>query len=384
MARKTDKEKAPRAKAPDKTLEAKFNGKLTKGFTDLRDIVLSVVNRPDDDPDNLDYDIYLPDYKDKFGMKFDRNVYQKIQSEVRRQMKYDTLLTTISERGNEVDFFPFQEVEWCGNGNVHVVLGRRFKKILTEKGNPYTIYSIAYTLPMKSKYSKVMFPRLMEHMWHGQRIRFNYRGDQKDNSFTYFETIEQFREICGIPKSYQVVHIKNVCKTIIEDIEECSDYTAEVFFNSAQVPGSTSKKPMVTHVCWNMKRKDGDVIDGVEYEVQPDQDQVPDQISLEDYPLQSEIQKILKCDDKSAMSVISNGKRKGMDSSQILYICREVMKKPNVENPAAYVNGVINNKWSLSGSAGGNFSKFQQRDYSDGSEKITYDDITESMKPKRQ
>lgn len=366
MARKTEKEKAPRAKAPDKTLEARFNGKLTKGFTDLRDIVLSVVNRPDDDPENLDYDIFLPDYKEKFGMKFDRNVYQKIQSEVRRQMKYDTLLTTISERGNEVDFFPFQEIEWCGNGMIHVVLGRRFKKILAEKGNPYTIYSIAYTLPMKSKYSKVMFPRLMEHLWQS-RMRFNYRGDQRDNSFTYFETINQFREICGIPESYNTAKVKQVCATIVNDIADYTDYTAEVFFNSAQVPGSTSKKPMVTHVCWNLIRKSGEVIDGADYEVQPEQDQIPDQISLDDYPVQDEIRKITGADEKSAMSIISNARRKGIENSRILEICREVMKKPNVENPAAYINWVINGgRLSDQGTeAKTKFNGFNQRTYTE-------------------
>lgn len=382
MAKKTEKEKAPKAKAPDKTLEARFNGKLTKGFTDLRDIVLSVVNRPDDDPENLDYDIYLPDYKDKFGMKFDRHVYQKIQSEVRRQMKYDTLLTTISERGNEVDFFPFQEVEWCGNGMIHVVLGRRFKKILSEKGNPYTVYSIAYTLPMKSKYSKVMFPRLMEHQWQS-RMRFNCRGDQKDNSFTYFETLEQFREICGIPKSYQVVHIKNVCNTIIEDIAEYTDYTAEVFFNSAQVPGSTSKKPMVTHICWNLKRKsDQEIIDGVEYELVFDDDQLPGQINIEDYALRDEIQKIIGADENSIMAIINNARRKGVEQSRVLQICRDVMKKPNVENPAAYVNWRINGGQlsDQGGAVNTRFNDFEQRDYSSGEEEHTMNDIMKKLR----
>lgn len=364
MEKKTEKAKAPKAKAPRGTLEATFNGKLTKGFTDLRDIVLSVVNRPDDDPKNLHYDIYLTDYKDKFGMKFDRNVYQKIQAEVTRQMRYDTLLSGFDEDGDPMIFFPFQRISWKGNGLIHVVLGEDFKRLLVEKKDPMTYYSIAYTLPMKSKYSKIMFPRLMEHI-RRNRIEFKSRGDLRGQFFTYFEPVEQFREVCGIPQSYKVSHVKDTCKTIVEDIEENTDYMAEVFYNTAQVP--TSKKPVITHIAWNLTRKSGEVIDGADYEVQPEEEQVPDQISLEDYPLQDEIRKITGADEKSAMSIISNARRKGLENSRILEICREVMKKPNIDNPAAYINWVINGgRLSDQGTeAKTKFNGFNQRTYTE-------------------
>ena len=374
MAENIKKAKAPKAKAPRGTLEATFNGKLTKGFTDLRDIVLSVVNKPDDDPKNLHYDIFLTDYKDKFGMKFDRNVYQKIQAEVTRQMRYDTLLNGFDEDGDPMIFFPFQRISWKGNGLIHVVLGEDFKRLLVEKKDPMTYYSIAYTLPMKSKYSKIMFPRLMEHI-RRNRLEFKSRGDLQGQFFTYFEPVEQFRKVCGIPVSYKVSHIKDTCRVIVEDIEENTDYTVEVFYNTAQVP--TSKKPVVTHICWNLKRKNGEVIEGADYEVIPEPGQVPDQISLEDYPTQKRIQEIVQVDEKSAMSIITNGKRKGLESSRIIEICKEVAKKNNVENPAAYVNWVINGgQSSNSDAASTRFNNFDQRSYD-------YDEIKKKLREQK-
>lgn len=361
MAKKTEKEKAPKAKAPNQTLEARFNGKLTKGFTDLRDIVLSVVNQPDDDPKNLHYDIWLTDYKEKFGMKFDNNVYKKIQAEVTRQMRYDTLLSGFDEDGDPMIFFPFQRISWKGNGLIHVVLGEDFKRILVEKGNPMTYYSIAYTLPMKSKYSKVMFPRLFEHIRQNP-MEFKSRGDLKGKWFTYYEPVDQFREICGIPESYQTVHLKKVCETILADIEEFTDYKAEVFFNTSQIP--TSRKPAITHIAWNLKRKDGDIIDSVATRV-PEPNEIPNQIKMEYYALMEEIRSITKnrLDDSSMMAIINNADRHEISNGRLKGICAFAIEKPNVDDLGAYINGIINNGGLPKVAAGSKFNDFEQRNY---------------------
>ena len=338
MGKKKDKE--PKAKAPNKTLEARFNGRMTKGFTDLRDIVLSVVNQPDDVPENLHYDIYISDYKDKFGLKFDDNVYKKIRNEVTRQMRDDSLLSGFDEDGDPMVFFPFQRISWKANGLMHVVLGEDFKKILVGKGAK-TFYSIGDTLQMKSKYSKIMYPRLLEHI-NQQKIEFKARGSLNGQYYTFYEPIEQFRSICGVPKSYKISHIKDLCETIIAEIEENTDYKAKVFYNSARTPDA--KKPVVTHIAWNIAKKPMDeehVIDAdpESYEVEtviPD-NQIQGQMDWGKAMTAQEIMTITGLSDKSVQTIMAQADKRGMDSSTLLGICKESMSKPGIDNLAGYI-----------------------------------------------
>lgn len=131
---------------------------MSKAFLDILDISMQKVVETDESPDNLDYDFFVKDYEEQFGLQFNKNAFRKLRKAIHDTMKTDSLLTINLKEGHEIDYFVFQEVEFIeADGRIHVVFTRRFKKILIElleqKGKKI-YYSLPDTLQMNSEYSK--------------------------------------------------------------------------------------------------------------------------------------------------------------------------------------------------------------------------------------
>lgn len=234
---------------------AEARGGMSKAFLDILDISMQKVVETDESPDNLDYDFFVKDYEEQFGLQFNKNAFRKLRKAIHDTMKTDSLLTINLKEGHEIDYFVFQEVEFIeADGRIHVVFTRRFKKILIElleqKGKKI-YYSLPDTLQMNSEYSKKFYPILLErvHKTENDRMLFSAFGSLHNEPFDRIETIENFRELLSIPKSYAITQVKNTCNLIVAEIEAYTPYHAEVYYNT--IP-SRSRYPKITHICWRI------------------------------------------------------------------------------------------------------------------------------------
>lgn len=258
MARKKTRDIVPKVAKPNTIAEAR--GQIDQGFLDINDIILSKINMSDDEEKNLIYNIKVSDYRDKFGLVFDKNAYRKLKNGVKKQLNSGSLITIINKRGNEENFFPIQDVEWDeSNGTVIVELSRKYKELIVEALSEHRggiiYYALPFTLKMKSKYSKKLFPILLENIGRPPMM-FEALGNLQGQTFAAIYPLEKLRDqyLC-LPKSYKLSNIKAVCDTIVAEIMEYTEYEAEVFYNLARVSGS--RKPAVTHVCWKIRKVKG-------------------------------------------------------------------------------------------------------------------------------
>lgn len=250
---KTKISKTPRVAKPSTLAEAR--GQLGKGFLDVLDIILSQINERKDCPENLVYEINIKDYADKFGLAFDKNVYRKLRREIHAKMAGNDLISIIDKNGSIIDFHPIQEIVWKTNGTISVMLGIRFKnmivKTLEDKKSSIIYYALPTTLMMNSKYSKKMYPILLEHVYH--RITFTGQGNLRGNTYTVIQPVEKFKSLLSTPKGYKTSDLKNICNTICDDIIRSTGYNASVEYNETAVgPG----RPKTTHICWRLVEKD--------------------------------------------------------------------------------------------------------------------------------
>jgi len=245
--------KTPRVAKPSTLAEAR--GQLNKGFLDVIDIILSQINEKKDNPDNLVYEIRVKDYADKFGLDFDKNAYRKLRKEIHSKMAGNDLISIIDSNGNIVDFHPIQEIVWKTNGTISVMLSVRFKNMITktleDKRSSIIYYALPHTLMMGSKYSKKMYPILLEHVNH--KIVFTGEGSLKGNSYTVIQPLEKFYSLLSIPKGYKTSDIKNICNTICNDISYSTSYIATVEYNEL---AKGAGRPKTTHICWRLTEKD--------------------------------------------------------------------------------------------------------------------------------
>lgn len=250
---------------PNSIAESK-DKKMSKAYLDILHIVLhQIANNDDEDPNNLDYDFNVSEYRKKYELSND--TYRKMKRQVRYTMKNDSLMSIRLKDGSISDFFPFQEVIYNeGKGSIHIVLSRRFKfiieELLKEKGRK-VYYALPDTLQMKSAYAKKMYPILLEYF--GKPMIFTGSGSLNGKSFDRIDTIENFKEMLSMPKSYVIKNIKDTCHTIVSEIEEYTPYVVNVFFN--QISGRGRYGGKTTHVCWTISKKKTNSIPGqIEFE----------------------------------------------------------------------------------------------------------------------
>jgi hypothetical protein len=368
---KAEKEGKMRAKAPNKALNAKPKKELPKAFYDLRDIIFHLVNLPDDEPENLEYEIEISQYKDKLGLQDGKNAYTKIRRLGKQALESSPVLDMYFKDGGWSSFHVFQEINWQPNksGIMTVLLTKRFKEVLINEKNGMTFYNISETLPMKSKYSKIMYPRLIGRM-NQKKIEFKASGSLQGEYFNFYETVENFREVVGMPENYRIDKIKEVCKKIIKDIEECTGYKAEVYYNLAHINGATKHK--TTHIAWKLKKKSGDIIDS-DFEVISDHEkEIPGQISIDDLQMIAQVKEITesKLDDNSILSIVNNAKRHARELALVTDICKRCMETPGIKNLGGAINAAVtrggfspNVETEKNKAADTQFNNFHQRDY---------------------
>lgn len=358
---------------PNQIAEAKGQ-KMSKAYLDTLHIALNIVAHTDGDrADNLDYEFSVNEYKDKYGLQFDSNAYKKLRKAIHDTMKSDSLLTMINERGNEVDFFPFQEVEYIPSElKVHIVFTRRFKKILNEllasKGKKI-YYALPDTLQMKSEYSKKMYPILLEYM--GKPMEFAGTGSLKGKKFDRIDTLENFKELLCIPKSYVIKNIKDVCDTIQAEIEAYTPYHAEAFYN--QLAGRGRYGGKITHICWTIEKKEKAKSRPLTESEKAEYDRMTagaEQMTLEEVAPQIEptvkwLMDLTGLDVKSA-SIVNNAAMKNGRDFNYIKEAYEVAKSNGAEDLGKLMTHFMKAGFSKKSKAlqkKNSFNSFQQRDY---------------------
>lgn len=228
---------------------------MSKAYLDTLHIALYQIVQADDEPENLDYEFEVKEYKDKFGLAFDKNAYRKLRKQIHDTMKHDSLMTMPLKDGTETDFFPIQEIIYDEeNGKIHIVLSRRFKSIVVEllnsKGKK-VYYALPDTLKMKSEYAKKMYPILLEYV--GKPFPFKGQGTLNGIYFDRVDDIDNFRNMLNIPKSYNITNIKIVCDTICKEINNYTPYLVYTHYNMVSSKGRYKK---ISHICWNISKKE--------------------------------------------------------------------------------------------------------------------------------
>lgn len=232
---------------------SEIHGRMSKAFIDTLHVALLNVALANDSPENLDYEWNVTEYSQYYGLKFDYNVYKRMEKEVDDTLAQNSMMSTV-ENGETISFFIFQEVRYNPKvKTVHVVFTRRFKnilsKMLAQKGRKI-YFALPETLSMSSIYGKRMYPILLEFV--DKPIVFNGKGTLHQKSFDHIYKLDEFKELLNI-SSYGTTKVKDVCNIIIREINEHTTYNAEVYFNESRE--GSGRYETVTHVCWNIKKK---------------------------------------------------------------------------------------------------------------------------------
>lgn len=251
-----------RVMKPSKVAEGKGEGE--KSFLDILDIGFSLLEKEYEDTGevkkNGQYSFYPADYKKKFGFSFDKESYKRLRSEVHDQMAHHSMLTIVGDDGQEIDFFPFQSIEWWPDGKIVLQFSSRFYSIivplLMNQGKK-VYYSLSHTLSMQSKYSKRFYPYALEFNY-GKKITFTGEGSLKGQSFNMILPIAEFRKRLCIPEKARTSRVRVICKTIEDDIKEHTDCEVRFYFNTFV---SWRSSDTITHICFDIWKKGPDKVD---------------------------------------------------------------------------------------------------------------------------
>lgn len=237
---------------------AEARGKILPNTLDLLDITIhSIIKKPYDDPEQLEYYITASDYTEKFGFNETRNAYRKLK-ELTYDVMYKQKVVAIYIDGHIDQFFIFQEAEYYQDEMmVRVMFSQRFKKLLVDefkrKGKKI-YYELPQTLRMKSEYSKRFYPILLErtHKTINDRMTFSAKGTLKGKKYDRIDRIENFREQLHIPSSYKVSRLKDICQRIVDDVNNLTPYMVSVEYNELAIGRG---RPATTHICWKIEKK---------------------------------------------------------------------------------------------------------------------------------
>ncbi|MCM1234068.1 MAG: replication initiation protein [Ruminococcus flavefaciens] len=195
---------------PRTLVEARCGLKASE--SDIFDMLLSYINRSDDDPGNLTYTLVVNDFKDKFGLKYAENSYKKIRDGV-TNLKGKTIDIWSDDGKIFESYVLFQSIKWNNRcGTVTVKLGEDIKSMIVQQKQSITYYEIRYTLPMSSRYSKRLYVMFKE--W-----------AQSKNKQRY-DRVDELREKLKVPKSYKYNDFKtSVLNVALSEINNTTDLT---------------------------------------------------------------------------------------------------------------------------------------------------------------
>lgn len=211
---------------------------LSKSENDIIDIILSQVGVEEDVDSNLEYQITVKDYVGYFGLDHEKNVYRKIKNAV------STIHTkTFSIYGDKykISYSWVQTALYLDNeGLVLVKLGEDFKKMLVDikrNGGAAIFYSMKYSLPLKSQYSKRIYYMCLE--W-------------AKTSNVRMDNLEDLRKKLKVPESYNNgMFKKKVLDVAVSEINEITD----LIINYSLIMESCRGGQCIKRIDWSIRKK---------------------------------------------------------------------------------------------------------------------------------
>lgn len=347
-------------------IEAKMSN-LTPNRLDVIHMLLAEIGKESDIDENLVYVLtaetyaQLKNFKHNNGEVAVDQAYKVLKHKIwgdTTQKDYGISgasyeIQTVKGWGKRVNFF--QSIEYMdGRGEVVLKVSEPFKEMLVEvkkqKGRKY-FAALQYVLPMQSVYSKRLYMMCKE--FENSGIRFSEKYD-----FTLF------REKIGAPASYADARIVDrVLEQAKKEINILSDI--EIDYELTYKPG---------------KGRNGKVITGVFFRiVKKEKNQLPGQISIEDFPealpdkkayesrnkLKDQLKELIpKLTEQDISIILSVAESREIGDENIIKITEYVSKK-NTNNAVGYIRMLMEHGFSdpVKTYAKGSWNNIEQHDY---------------------
>lgn len=306
---------------------------MSASENDVFDILLTYINRENDIPENLYYELNIADFKKEFGLEYEQNAYKKIRNATLKLS--DKSIEILDEQNRFVKFCLFQTVRWNEKSKkVEVELGSYIKKLLVnEKYKSSTFYRIKYTLPMDSQYSKRLY--IMFNEWLKTGIR--------------YDSVDILRDKLQVPKSYKYNMFKQrVLDISLREINESTDIY--VTYTETKQPVRGGQK--VIGITFNIKKKVC-VTDQIE---QAGAEMIINYLKA----------KNINCITQKEAIIIYRESQKGkLTDRKIKNRINIVLEKRNIKNIVGYLIFAMSDKFKTPNELRDGFNNFEQRNYSD-------------------
>lgn len=299
---------------------------------DVFDILLTYVNREDDVPENLYYELNIADFKKDFGFAYERNAYNKIRNATLKLS--DKSIEILDEQNKFVKFCLFQTVKWNEESKkVEIELGSYIKKLLVkEKYKSSTFYRIKYTLPMDSQYSKRLY--IMFNEWLKTGIR--------------YDSVETLRDKLQVPKSYKYNMFKQrVLDTSLKEINDSTDIY--VTYSETKQPVRGGQK--IIGLTFQIKKKEC-VTDWIEWDGAQ---------MIINYLKSRNVSYITQ---KQAIVIYRVAQKGNLTDRQIINRINIVLEKKIIQNMVGYLIFSMSEKFETPKEVRIGFNNFSQRNYS--------------------
>lgn len=322
--------KSKNAYRPRSITEARLT--MTASENDIFDILLTYVNREDDIENNLFYELDISDFKNEFGLEYEKNAYSKVRDAALKLS--DKSIEILDENNNFIKFCLFQTVRWNNESKkIEVELGNFIKKLLVEeKYKSATFYHVKYTLPMDSQYSKRLYIMFREWLKTGER----------------YDKLDILRDKLRVPKSYNYNRFKTrVLDFSINEINASTDI--HVSYEEQKQPVRGGQK--VIGITFKIKKKEcaTDLIEQAGAEM------------IIDY-LKSKNRNDVS--QKQAAVIYRTAQKSKLTDIKIKNRINIVLEKKNVNNIVGYLIFAMSDKFESPKEVRSGFHNFEQRNYS--------------------
>ncbi len=291
---------------------------FTKQFLDLNDIVLSQIHEGNDDPGKLLYTINVNEYKSKFGLKDEENVFRKLRNAAEKT-NISYMISIYCDNGDLLKIAPIQAIRYKANETeIEVELGRQYKMLLCEllgEHRSNVFFALTDTLSMKSKYSKKLYPILLERKGK-DKIYFKGNGTLYNKRFNTIIPLQEFRDLLGLNEKYHTSHLSVICDTIADEICSKTKLLASYEFNYDTGRGRGGR--VLTHICWNVEPK-----------VIINEDEIQNEITTSEKAAE-----ITKISPQQSRELCNIARKHGLTDDDFLILCRcGVEKAEHKDNP---------------------------------------------------
>lgn len=319
---------------PRSLVEARCGLKASEN--DIFDMLLSYINKDNDIADNLTYTLVIDNFKDKFGLKYEKNAYKKIRDGV-GQLKGKTIDIWSDNGARFESYVLFQTIKWHdGSGKITVKLGEDIKKMLVQQKQSITYYEIRYTLPMNSRYSKRLYVMFKEWSLSSQKTR--------------YDRVDNLREKLQVPVSYGYNKFKKrVLEESIHEINESTDIFVDYEERKKTVRGGSK----VVGLEFKIKIKESECVT----------DQI-EQVGAEMIIDYLKLQNVTNITQKQAVIVYRAAQKAKLTDRQIKNRINIVLDKKVIRNMVGYLIFAMSDKFETPKEVRAGFDNFSQRNYS--------------------